>query len=219
MTLWTGLSVEDSSTHDLETAEQFFRGPYQAALDRTLPAGAERRSYELFSEGGRGPRAPRFLTILAFPTAGDAQRASDGGGDPALPEPWATTVSTAWSAIYERVAETAPQSEVPFGMYLVGVNPPAGLSPAELDEFNDFYTNVHLPEVAARRHCLRAVRFELRRQLARGDRRCPRFLAAYEVDERAAATTRHIGGPYAKGPDVWQRHATPWRQWYRQLRD
>ena len=30
---------------------------------------------------------------------------------------------------------------------------------------------------------------------------------------------RHVGPPYAPGPDVWQRHSTPWRLWYRRLGD
>ena len=46
-------------------------------------------------------------------------------------------------------------------IYLLGVNPPTEASEAELEAFNDFYTNVHLPEVAERRRALRAVRYEL----------------------------------------------------------
>jgi len=45
----------------------------------------------------------------------------------------------------------------------------------------------------------------------------PRFLAAYEVDEESASNRRHQGPSYSPGPDVWQRHKTPWRLWYRRL--
>jgi len=97
------------------------------------------------------------------------------------------------------------------------VNPPADASVGELEEFNDFYTNVHLVEVAERRHALRAVRFELETELRAPAKGAPRFLATYEVDEASAAQRRHVGPPYSKGPEVWQRHATPWRLWYRRL--
>ena len=83
--------------------------------------------------------------------------------------------------------------------------------------FNEFYTNVHVPEVLGRRHGLRAARYELCRELLHPEEGCPRFVAIYEVDEKAAAITRHIGGGYSRGPEVWRKHKTPWRLWYRLL--
>jgi hypothetical protein len=115
------------------------------------------------------------------------------------------------------MVETGPASVAPYAIYLLGVNPPEGSTDEELDVFNEFYTNVHLPEVAERRHALRAVRYELLRELRPPYQGAPRFLAAYEVDEGASSVRRHVGPPYAKGPDVWQRHTTPWRLWYRRL--
>ena len=99
----------------------------------------------------------------------------------------------------------------------MGVNPPEDASDAELVTFNDFYTNVHLVEVAERRHALRAVRYELVEEIKAPYLGAPRFLAAYEVDEKSAAQRRHVGPPYSSGPAVWQRHSTPWRLWYRRL--
>ena len=87
----------------------------------------------------------------------------------------------------------------------------------ELAVFNDFYTNVHLPEVAERRHALRAERYELVREVRAPYQGAPRFLAVYEVDEESASHRRHTGPPYEKGPEVWQRHKTPWRLWFHRL--
>jgi len=83
--------------------------------------------------------------------------------------------------------------------------------------FNDFYTNVHLVEVAERRHALRAVRFELVDEIKAPYLGAPKFLATYEVDETSASQRRHVGPPYSTGPVAWQRHTTPWRLWYRRL--
>jgi hypothetical protein len=105
----------------------------------------------------------------------------------------------------------------PHAIYLLGVNPPEDATDEELEVFNDFYTNVHLPEVAERRHALRAVRYELVRAVKPPYQGAPRFLAVYEVDEAGASNRRHVGPPYSTGPDVWQRHKTPWRLWYRRL--
>jgi hypothetical protein len=115
------------------------------------------------------------------------------------------------------VAEIGPAVVAPYAIYLLGVNPPAGATDQDLDVFNDFYTNVHLPEVAERRHALRAVRYELLREVRPPYQGAPRFLAVYEVDEEAASNRRHVGPPYSAGPEVWQGHTTPWRLWYRRL--
>lgn len=105
----------------------------------------------------------------------------------------------------------------PYAIYLLGVNPPTDVTDEELIVFNDFYTNVHLVEVAERRHALRAVRYELVEAIKAPYLGAPRFLAAYEVDETSASQRRHVGPPYSKGPAVWQGHSTPWRLWYRRL--
>jgi hypothetical protein len=61
------------------------------------------------------------------------------------------------------------------------------------------------------------VRYELTNAIKPPYQGAPRFLAAYEVDEDGASHRRHVGPPYSSGPEVWQRHTTPWRLWYRVL--
>jgi hypothetical protein len=122
-----------------------------------------------------------------------------------------------WTLLYRTLSETAPLEVAPFAIYLLGVDPPEDATDDELVVFNDFYTEVHLREVAERRNALRAVRYELVEAVRPPYKGAPRFLAAYELDEQSAANRRHSGPPYSKGPDVWQRHTTPWRLWYRRL--
>jgi hypothetical protein len=122
-----------------------------------------------------------------------------------------------WSVLYREIAQTAPATQRPYAIYLLGVNPPKDLSDADLATFNDFYTNVHLVEVAERRHALRAVRYELIEEVKTPYLGAPQYLAAYEVDESSASHRRHVGPPYSTGPEAWQRHTTPWRLWYRRL--
>ena len=211
LTSWTGWDVRGAASAQPHAAEAFAR---------SVPddPGAETR-YELIAVAARGFRPPRFLSAIelvgkrsATATAGAATAGAEGSADSAH-----DGFRQTWSLLYRRVAETGPMLIAPYGLYLLGVNPPAGATEDELDVFNDFYTNVHLPEVAARRHALRAVRYELVREVRPPYQGAPRFLATYEVDEEAAAHRRHVGPPYAVGPEVWQRHTTPWRLWYRRL--
>lgn len=181
-----------------------------ASSDATPEGAVGPEAYELLAVAARGFRPPRFLTTA--PAADEGGTGSGGVG-----ERGGTVLRPAWSLVYRRVAETAPPAVAPYAIYLLGVDPPDDASDEELDTFNEFYTDVHLPEVAERRHALRAERFELVRAVRPPYPGAPRFLAVYEVDEEGAANRRHRGPPYARGPEVWQRHTTPWRLWYRRL--
>lgn len=202
LTWWSGWDVRGGASAGPGAAEAFARS---APGD---PGGDAH--YELIAVATRGFRPPRFLsTHRLVRTDGDDPAADSAGADPGL--------RPTWSLVYRQVAETGAARVRPYAIYLLGVDPPVGATDDELAAFNAFYTDVHLPEVAERRRALRAVRYELVREVRPPYRGAPRFLAVYEVDEDAAASRRHSGPPYAKGPEVWQRHTTPWRLWFRRL--
>jgi hypothetical protein len=191
VTAWSGWDVRGEAAAD--AADTFVRAH---------ESGTE-EAYELLAVAARGFRPPRFLRTAE---TDDDQSDSEIQG-----------FRLTWSLLYRRVAETGPAECVPYAIYLLGVNPPDGTTGHDLDVFNDFYTNVHMPEVAQRRHALRAVRFALLREIRPPYRGAPQFLAVYEVDEAGASNRRHVGPPYSSGPEVWQGHTTPWRLWYRRL--
>ena len=179
-----------------------------ATFERSAPSFPSPDSrYELLAVAARGFRPPLALSTSAGSDGG--QESPDTDEFPGLRQ--------VWSVLYRQIAQTAAATQRPYGIYLLGVNPPKDVSDSELVTFNDFYTNVHLVEVAERRHALRAVRYELVEEVKAPYLGAPRFLAAYEVDESSASQRRHVGPPYSKGSAVWQRHSTPWRLWYRRL--
>lgn len=160
---------------------------------------------ELFVLDGvaaRGFRPPRLLTVTPV---GDAA---------GLEQEAPAELRRVWAVTYRQIAETASRRSVPYAVYLLGVNPPNGASPQQLAEFNEFYTEVHLREVAERRRALRAVRYERVDEIKAPYPPAPAYLAAYELDEASAAVRRHSGPAYSPGPPVWRRHTTPWRLWY-----
>jgi hypothetical protein len=199
-TLWTGWDVRGGQHADPHSVEMF--------EDSTPPYPNAETRYELLAVAGRGFRPPAFLV------SNDLEQ-RDHVASLAATE--YLGLRQTWSTLYRQIAETSPSREKPFAIYLLGVNPPADLSAQELEVFNDFYTTVHLVEVAERRHALRAVRYELVEEVRAPYLGAPRFLAIYEVDEASASQRRHVGPPYSSGPDVWQRHTTPWRLWYRRV--
>jgi hypothetical protein len=198
ITAWSGWDPRRGAKEDAAATD----------VARSLRRQSEaEKAYELLAVAARGFRPPRFLRASDVPGTNPDEYEEDG------PEGLRMT----WSLLYRHVAETGPAQVVPYAIYLLGVNPPPDATDADLEVFNDFYTNVHMPEVAERRHALRAVRYELVREVRPPYQGAPRFLAVYEVDETGASNRRHSGPPYTSGPDVWQRHKTPWRLWYRRL--
>jgi hypothetical protein len=179
-----------------------------AAFERSAPPFPNTESrYALLAVAARGFHPPQALSAnVANETAHANPKADEFPG-----------LRCVWSVLYRQIAETAPATKRPYAIYLLGVNPPDDVSKKNLATFNDFYTNVHLVEVAERRHALRAVRYELIEEVKAPYLGAPRYLAAYEVDEESASHRRHTGPPYSAGPEVWQRHTTPWRLWYRRL--
>jgi hypothetical protein len=190
---WTGWDLRGGAHADPSAALEF-------AHSATGDPGAEGR-YELLAVAARGFRPPNFLDVTRT----------------GRQEPEHSGLRQTWSLLYRTVAETVPAEVAPFAIYLLGVDPPADATDDDLVVFNDFYTNVHLPEVAERRRALRALRYELVEAVRPPYKGAPRFLAVYEVDEQSAANRRHSGPPYSSGPEVWRRHTTPWRLWYRRL--
>lgn len=199
-TFWMGWDLRTGSHAQPDAADLF-------AQSAPKYPSVENR-YELIAVAARGFRPPHFVTSIDVETV-ERHESSASIRYPGLRQTWLT--------VYRRIAETGPSRERPFAIYLLGVNPPAEASAEDLESFNDFYTNVHLVEVAERRYALRATRYELVNEIRPPYQGAPRFLAAYELDEKSASNRRHVGPPYSPGPDVWQRHTTPWRLWYRRL--
>ncbi|MGB8178792.1 MAG: hypothetical protein WCF63_01330 [Acidimicrobiales bacterium] len=181
------------------------------AFERSSPPypDAEER-FALLAVAARGFRPPGFLTSNNLADESDADR-------PGVLDVEYSGLRQTWSLMYRRIMETSPPLERPYAIYLLGVNPPDDATPGDLQTFNNFYSDVHLVEVAQRRHALRAVRYELVREVRAPYQGAPQFLAVYELNEASASHRRHVGPPYSAGPDVWQRHTTPWRLWYRRL--
>jgi hypothetical protein len=196
---WQGWELRTGARAIPEAMETF---------EHTAPPfpGHESR-YELLAVAARGFHPPQALRATVETAVDDVD--PDADEFPGL--------RRAWSVLYRQIAETAPALQRPYAIYLLGVNPPDDARDTELATFNDFYTNVHLVEVAERRNALRAVRYELIEEVEAPYLGAPRYLAAYEVDEASASHRRHVGPPYSSGPAVWQRHTTPWRLWYRRL--
>ncbi len=110
--------------------------------------------------------------------------------------------------------------------YWIGIDTDAEAAESEVDEFNRFYDEVHVPEVLEANPGMTGVsRFELDRPDPRNDFG-PRWLAAYQLaDEKAAEGYLRRNSPgatdqpvYTDGPDLWTTMHRRWRMiWERRF--
>lgn len=196
LTLWTGWDARGGVSAD-EGLRAFVGGDGWSRNEER---------YELIAVAARGFRPPHFLSRTEIRPNSDE-----------VEPPFGAALRQTWSMRYQRVQAVPGDGVPPYAIYLLGVNPPTDASARDLVVFEDFYVDVHVREVAERRKALRAVPHKLVNVLKPPYKGAPQFLTAYELDEASASVRRHVGPPYSRGPEVWQRHSTPWRLWYRRL--
>jgi hypothetical protein len=98
------------------------------------------------------------------------------------------------------------------------MNVPASTSPSELEEFNAFYTNIHLPEIVAVLGFRSGTRYEIHRAFSHPPPGAPRFLAVYEADDDAIRALGKGARPtFSPGPKAWEARETLWRLAYRRV--
>jgi hypothetical protein len=219
---WVGTDCRSTEPDELRAFHQHYDHTHLPEVVAANPGFVHGHRYERLRPDPRGDRGPTFLAAYEMSDGQAAQTYIDRNDGPADGRPsytpgppvWETQMELRWRMIWRQIAATAPAAEAPASLFVVGIDPPAGIDAAGLAEFNDFYTNVHVPEVVAQRGYSRATRYELVRQFLPG---AARFCAVYESDDPDAPTPSPGVAPESVGPMVWQEHTTPWRLTYRRL--
>lgn len=110
-------------------------------------------------------------------------------------------------------------------MYWVGIDTDPAGTPAQLAEFDEFYTRAHLPEVLeANPGFFAAARYRLEGPDPRGDVG-PTWLTAYAIRDQASAdqyvSREHDPAAerpaFTRGPDLWKSMSPRWRIVWRQV--
>jgi hypothetical protein len=228
---WVGMNTPVDATPDaLAAFSRFYSTVHAPEVLAANPGFVRATRYELLAPDPRNDLAPRWLAVYEMADEAAARgyiERNDGPpeGRPTYspgPSAWQGAKS-AWRMIWRRVAASGRSEVPPYAIYLVGMNVPADTDAAGLAAFNDFYTNVHVPEVVALRGFASGTRFELQREFVHPAPGCPRFCAIYEADEES--TTRLVrrdappagAPPLSSGPPTWEQHDTLWRLVYRRI--
>jgi hypothetical protein len=228
---WVGMNTQpDTSASDLADFSDFYSDTHVKEVLAANPGFIRATRYELQEQDARGDFGPRWLAVYEM----DSQAAADlyvkRNDGPPEGRPTYTPGPAAWQQYqgwwrllwHRRVPDTGElgAAGAPY-LFMVGMDVPAGTSQQGLQEFNDFYTNIHVPEVVSVSKFLRGTRYELYRDFRHPEPGSPQFLAVYEGDKgslearsKRAAEPRSAA-PLSSGPPVWEAHATAWRLLYR----
>lgn len=225
---WVGMETDPrTTTEELADFNRFYSTVHVHEVIAAHEGFVSVNRYELLDQDPRGGVhcGPRWLAAYEMTDEAAAQRYLKDNERPWLhrqrysPWPKARRKSkTMWRMIWRQLAVRGSVSQPPESIFLVGMNVPPDTNEAQLAEFNEFYTNTHVPEVMARSGYDRATRWELYRGLAHPEPGSPRFCAIYEAgakatEERAARRE----GQLSSGPPTWEQHDTLWRLVYRRI--
>ena len=232
---WVGMDIPaDTDAAGVAAFNQHYSKTHVPEVLANNPGFVRGTRYEIFQDDPRGRRGPRFLAVYDIDSEAGVHtyiQRNDGppSGRPTYTQgpPGRPQNETPWRLMWRRIAMApahATIGEAPY-IFMIGMNIPANANAAEVAEFNDFYTKIHMPEVMAASGFDNGVRYESVREFRHPDPGGPRFLVIYDIKSDAAAQAhmesrtnpRPGGSALSEGPLVWQRHDTLWRLTYRRI--
>jgi hypothetical protein len=231
---WVGLDTPpDADARTLAAFNAFYDETHVPEVLANNRGFVRASRYELLVPDARGDFGPRWLAVYEMQDEAAAQAyiaRNDGPqeGRPAYTPGLADFRTTIrWRMLWRQISAAGQAPDAYHGMFVVGMNVPDDTPPEGMREFNDFYTNIHVPEVMRWGGYASGLRFERFREFQHPAPGCPRFLAIYQGDQAAteASQQRSFGSSsprpssvrFTDGPPTWERHDTLWRHVYKTI--
>lgn len=232
-TYWVGMNIPaDTSANDVSDFNTFYNDVHAKEVLANNPGFLRARRYELAQDDTRGPRGPRFIAAYDLDSREAAMlyiSRNDGpaSGRPVYsegPSAWQKR-STQWRLMWQHLLNNPEHKNVtasPF-MYLVGMSEASHATNAEIEKFNTFYNDIHVPEVLAGYGFVSGARYQCLREFLHPAPSAPHYVAMYGIQDSAAAQAfmasrlapDPIGSGFSEGPPTWQNRDTKWRLTYK----
>ncbi len=230
---WVGMNTQpDTSEEELAKFNDFYSNTHAHEVVQSNPGFFRATRYELQEPDPRGDFGPRWLVMYEMENeaAAEGYIARNDGPPEGRPtyspgpaawqvyQPWWRLM---WGRLHPKDGELCAGG-APY-LYFVAMNVPPDTDAKGLQEFNDFYTHTHVPEVVKMSDFISGTRFELKREFLHPAPGCPQFLAIYEANDASLAARKQSReqpgsrGTLSSGPPTWEAHDTLWRLLYRRI--
>src|SRR3954451_24434339 len=168
---WVGMNTPaDTSPEEMAKFNDFYSNIHMHEVVQNNPGFVRGTRYELSEPDVRGTFGPRWLAVYEMEDEDAAKGYIARNDGPPEGRPNYTAGPDAfkenegwWRLIWNRIAPKAGElgaGEAPF-LYFVAMNVPPETDAKGLAEFDQFYTNIHVPEVVAMSEFIRGHRYEL----------------------------------------------------------
>lgn len=228
---WVGMDVSGASAQELDAFHRHYDEVHAPEVLALEPGPVMVHRYRLTGPDPRGRPAPQWLCVYEFAdTAAAAAYLARQWGPPAgrprfTPGPavWTRKKTTVWRILWHQVTSRGRTGGRPELIRVIGMDPAADHTDAELAAFDDHYTNVHLGQAMASLPYGRGTRYERGPSFAPQPPSTPRYCAVYEaaaaeVDGvRAALAENGPRPPAGTEPRAWRERRTGWRLSYERV--
>jgi hypothetical protein len=223
---WNGMTTApDLSEEDFKKFNDFYSNVHIHEVVERTQGGVRGTRYELSEKDPRNNLGPQWLAMYEL----DSQKAADDyiAADKAGTRPRYTPglnigrqlPDRKWRLIWKRINPVEGELGAHRAPYLQfnGISPAPGSDEKGIKEFNDFYNQIHLPEVMGKNGYMRGTRYELYHEFVHEAPGCPTYLAVYEGDEETMGPnrSRENKGKSTSGPPSWENRTTLWRLKYK----
>ena len=221
---WVGLHpIDVLQPADMEELNEWYDTVHVPEVVDRNPGFTRGRRWQLVDPEPSGSRAPFWLAVYDIADQGNAdgylQRAAAGiaVSPPFTPPPPAwKKLEVRWRLLW-RAFHSRGSCEDPQRLFLVGMDPMAGASTVERKDFDDFYSDVHVPEVMELLGFESGKRSRCHGTIAYPGDNGPEFCAAYESTDRTPMDRAGARGRLSEGPRAWQHRRVSWRLTYERL--
>ena len=227
---WVGVNtVPGTSPEELAKFDDFYTNVHMREVVQMNPGFIRATRYELVGPDPRGNYGPKWLAMYEMEDQAAADyyiKRNDGGADRPKYTPGPDAFKNMegwWRLIWNRFVPRAGElgGDAAY-LNFIAMNVQPGTAQKGFDQFNNFYSYTHIPEVVASGGWMRGTRYELYREMRHPEPGSPRFLAVYEGDENTeerrkarAAAPPGSGTKLSSGPPPWEAHDTLWRLLYK----
>lgn len=231
---WVGMNTAPDLTPEEEKKfSDFYSNTHAHEVVASNDGFIRATRYEKLEGDPRNDHGPRWLAMYEMNSKDAADCYIEHNDGPPEGRPKYTpglnmgrqTGVGGWRLIWRRHAPV--EGDVGTGgapyIMLIGMDVPPGTDAEGMKQFDEFYTNTHVPEVVRNSNFIRGTRYEMYRQFSHPEPGSPRFLALYEGDEKAMQTRAErranpgSGPKSTSGPPPWEAHDTMWRLIYKRV--